>query len=142
MKQIFTLGFSFCFFLLFGQEAKTEPQILTEVYSLSIGNSFEFDDYKIRFIDVLSDSRCPKAVMCVVAGEAKVVVEVYKENKKLSTKNIVFTPTVFMPNKKGNLFDSEKIKVTGVELFPYPSADNQVPKEDYKLKLLLEELVQ
>ena len=44
-------------------------------------------------------------------------------------------------NGKGNLFNSDIIKVTAVALSPYPTSDNHIVKENYKLKLLFEELV-
>ena len=35
-----------------------------------------FKDVAISFVKVLSDSRCPKNVQCVQAGEAKVLVRI------------------------------------------------------------------
>ncbi len=109
---------------------------------MSINDSFEFEDYEIRFIDVTSDSRCPKAVMCIVAGEANVVLDIYKGSVKISSNDLRFTPTIYLPNNKGNIYNSEFIKVTGVELFPHPNSDNNIPKVDYRLKLLYEEIVE
>lgn len=119
-----------------------QQEVFTEVYELSINDSFEIEDYKIKFVDILSDSRCPKAVMCIVAGEADIVVEVYRKNTKIDTKTIRFTPTVYLPNSKGNIFNSGFIKITGVELYPHPISDNSLLKSEYKLKFVLEEILQ
>lgn len=137
MNKIIVVLVFFCSIIGYGQQ----PEIFTEIFELSINDSFEFDDYQIRFADVLSDSRCPKMVMCLVAGEAEVVLEVYKNNKKLTTKGLQFTPTIYLPNTKGNIYNSEFIKITGVELYPHPISDNNISKSDYKLKLIFEELL-
>ena len=137
----------FAFLFLFtiainAQDNSINKEVMSEFYELSIGDVFEFEDYKIQFVDVLSDNRCPKDVMCVIAGEAIVFLDIFKNNKKLTTKALSFTPTVFLPNNKGNLYDRELLKITGVALYPYPVAANQIQKENYSLKLLIEELVE
>ena len=135
-KIVITLVF-ICSILSYGQK----PEFFTEVYELSVNDIFEFENYEIRFVDVLSDSRCPKMAMCIVAGEAIVFLEIVKNNKKLTTKTLQFTPSLFLPNNKGNIFNSEFIKITGVELYPHPISDNNISKSDYKLKLIFEELL-
>ncbi|NNE33372.1 MAG: hypothetical protein HKN40_13495, partial [Winogradskyella sp.] len=42
---------------------------------------------------VVVDSRCPKDVMCVRAGEAKVIVSVFKDGKHLEDKLIEVYPS-------------------------------------------------
>ena len=139
MKKILTALIFVWSMVSYGQQ---QPEIFSEVYQLSINDSFEFDDYEIRFVDVLSDSRCPKMAMCIVAGHADVVVDIYKRNIKIEAKTIRFTPTIYLPNNKGNIFNSEFIKITGVELYPHPISDNSFAKSDYKLKLVFEEIVE
>ncbi|MFD1062464.1 hypothetical protein ACFQ1Q_04340 [Winogradskyella litorisediminis] len=130
-------------FLLHGITGNSQqPEKIIEFHELSINDSFEFDDYEIKFVDVLSDNRCPKAVMCIVAGEAKVAFEVYKSGKILSKQILRFTPTVYLPNSQGNIYNSDLIKITGVELTPYPVLDNSILKSDYRLKLVFEEILQ
>ncbi|WP_299114007.1 hypothetical protein [uncultured Winogradskyella sp.] len=142
MKKRVVALLLFCSASISGQGRPETQGILVEYNNISIGKSFAFNDYEIRFVDVLSDSRCPKAVMCIVAGEAVVKVKIYKSGKRIIEKTLTFTPTVFLPNSKGNLYDTELLKVTGVALYPYPVADNQIQKENYSLKLLIEELVE
>lgn len=136
------IGLMLFFSLFVISQGRAEEEVLVEYYTISIGESFAFDGYEIKFVDVLSDNRCPKAVMCVVAGEANVVLELYKGNVKVSSNNLRFTPTIYLPHSKGNIYNSEFVKVTGVELFPHPISDNDMPKSDYKLKLLFEEILQ
>ncbi|RZN84609.1 MAG: hypothetical protein EVB11_00725 [Winogradskyella sp.] len=124
-----------------GQAKPERPEVLVEYQSISIGESFAFDDYEIQFDNVLSDSRCPKAVMCVVAGEAVGNVAIYKSGELISETELTFTPITYLPNQKGNLFDADDFKVTGVELWPYPKAGHPIPFKSYKLKLLIEEII-
>lgn len=132
------LGFSVS---IFGQIKTDKPEVLVEYHDIAIGDSLVFDEYEIKFVDVTTDSRCPKAVICVREGEANIEVEVYKSNELVSKKKLIFTSMVVLPSGKGNLFNSDFLKVTGAALHPYPITDNQILKENYKLKLLFEELV-
>lgn len=115
--------------------------ILTETVFVSIGDSFVFEDVEIKLLDIGVDSRCPKSVMCARAGDVMVKITVYKSRKQISEKTIAFTPTVYLPYEKGNLVNSETLKITAVALSPYPVVENNIKKSDYKLKLLLEETI-
>ena len=46
------------------------------------------DDLKIRFVDVLGDSRCPPKVTCVWEGQVSVLVNVIRNNQDLGNFNL------------------------------------------------------
>ena len=50
------------------------PIITSKVY---IGKSIVVENFKIEFIEVIQDSRCPKGVNCVWAGEVLIFVDLY-----------------------------------------------------------------
>lgn len=130
-----------CTFLI-AQEEDNPSNFLVEFIELPIGDTYVFGDFELKFITVGVDSRCPKNVMCVRAGEVAANVLIYKAGKLISEEKLIFTPGSFTPNTgNGNLFNSEVLKISGVELFSYPMAGEQILKSDYKLKLLIEELV-
>ena len=80
-------------------------------------------------------------MICVREGKAYIEVEFYKSNKLFLKKQLMFTSMVLLTNGKWNLFNSNIIKVTRVALHHYAISDNQIAKENYKLKLQFEELV-
>ena len=80
-------------------------------------------------------------MICVREGKAYIEVEVYKSNKLFLKKQLMFTSMVLITNRKWNLFNSNIIKVARDALHLYAITDNQIAKENYKLKLQFEELV-
>ena len=67
------------------------PKILAK---LPLGKTYTLDQVELVFVDVLSDSRCPKDVTCVWAGQAVALVEVYKDQVLIERKEVVFDPVL------------------------------------------------
>lgn len=86
----------------------------------------------IKFVAVESDSRCPKGVNCVWAGNAAVQVQVSAGRR---------SKTLTLNTGPGGAFVSEieyqgyQIKL--VDLRPYPRSDRQTAAKDYSLILLV-----
>jgi hypothetical protein len=93
--------------------------------------------YQIVLKEVVSDSRCPEGVTCVWAGEASVIVSVYKDSKLVEDNTMVFSMKNIEENKqwlsKYLPLKQRKIKTVGV--FPYPKQGVVVDKKDYYLKI-------
>ena len=94
--------------------------------------SLKFDTFarlinrtEIRFVNVVSDSRCPTNVQCISAGEATVLVYTRVEDNKL--------PQTFSLNLSGDgIPDSDGVRVGDIyfrllELNPYPVAGQSMP---------------
>jgi len=111
------------------------PKIVTK---LLIGDQAKVADIEIRFVEVLEDSRCPKDVNCVWAGEAKVVIELYKYNKFLEKKILIITPTSYLQEKLPIVFSSKDSQISLFNLQPYPNFRTPIKKEDYYLQLIIE----
>lgn len=89
----------------------------------------------IKFAEIYGDSRCPKDVFCFWEGRVDVGLE-------LSFGQTTRTDTLSKSGlsadnaKDSTAFLDFKIKLLSVE--PYPDdADGQIPKEDYKVKLVV-----
>lgn len=108
------------------------PIILSKVY---LGKSVVHDNFEIKFIDVLEDSRCPKGVNCIWAGEVIVLVDLYKNGKKVERKKITLNPKVEFQNKIGNLFLSEAFSMSVLNVLPHPRANNKTKPNEYYLLL-------
>jgi hypothetical protein len=107
---------------------------------LSIGQTavFENKDLKIKFVSVVSDSRCPKGVTCVWAGEAKCQILIGND-RSFSGIDLVETggttdyTQIYYQNGDNNL------KLV-FKLDPYPEKDKQIDNNNYKLTLIVTQI--
>ncbi|MDA0177812.1 MULTISPECIES: hypothetical protein [Mesoflavibacter] len=108
------------------------PKIVTNLKS---GKAFSYEDVEVKFIKVISDSRCPKDVTCVWAGKAEVLVSILKQGKVLEQKTITITPYANLKNPIVVDQSSAKYSIEGVDLLPYPVSTSKTKPEDYVLQL-------
>lgn len=102
-------------------------------FTLAVGQTAVFDDggLKIKFDSVTGDSRCPKGVTCIQAGEAKCQVLIGNDRNfsvvELHDKGGVsgYSETNFQNT-------AYKIKIS-FKVEPYPEAGKQIGNGDYKL---------
>ena len=57
-------------------------EIRAQEVEVQIAHEKTFNGIKIKFIDMLDDSRCPKDTTCVWAGNARISVQVSRNGKK------------------------------------------------------------
>ena len=102
----------------------TKPQADRDAFWISHGETHQYKDRKITFVDLVSDSRCPTDCDCEQLGEAVVKLEISD-----SKKSRVLTLTT-LPTKE----DSEwKL----IEVSPFPvTVKRKNAKKDYKILLL------
>jgi hypothetical protein len=109
--------------------------VLTQEFTLKIGESAEVrsEAFAIEFDSVAEDSRCPKGVNCVWAGNAKVLLKVKKDAGQPAT---VELNTNTNP-KTSRLLEYEfRLK----ELKPYPEANTIIKSSDYEVSLSVHKL--
>jgi len=68
MKYSLVLLFSLIMGSLYAQENDSIVKFSAE---MDLGELFSFENKSIQFKKVISDSRCPKEVTCIWAGERK-----------------------------------------------------------------------
>ncbi|WP_378180789.1 hypothetical protein [Aquimarina sp. SS2-1] len=110
------------------------PQIITK---LKPGSTINFKDSSIKFLKVLEDSRCPTDVTCVWAGQAKLLLGIYKNDTLLEEKEIIIGAKGITPTNPEELLKSEDKIVYGYNLSPYPSSSEKINPTDYYLELLV-----
>ena len=103
---------------------------------LPVGGLFTLGEVSIVFKEVISDSRCPKKVTCIWAGEAKVLVEIYENGKFLENRIISTTVgnSIQQFSAAGILYN-----ISGIDLLPYPEVQSKKIKPEYTLRLSLSE---
>ncbi len=136
-----SIAFIITFFLTALGTAQDSTKVKAEtpriVSKLQLGKLMHFDTVDIKFVEVVTDSRCPKNVNCVWAGEATVLVDVFKNGEKIGQKKLTFDSSSKLKDQFANIFASEGLNVTGHDLSPYPVYGKKLEKEDYYIQLIV-----
>jgi hypothetical protein len=104
---------------------------LNRPFSLAIGQSGECKEiagFTVRFDKIASDSRCPKGVECITAGQAEVVLTLAKDGESTT-----LTLPFIIPNGTGNAtdFKGHTIRVMGVA--PMKFKDKVIDPKEYTI---------
>ena len=84
---------------------------------------------KMRFLEVVNDSRCPIGVYCIWEGQVTCLVEItYADSQNRMT---LTQPGSGQSRADFNEYDIE------FEVQPYPEAGKQIAKQDYRLKMVI-----
>lgn len=103
--------------------------VLDQEFKLKIGESAKASEgLKIEFDSVTEDSRCPKGVTCVWAGNAKILLKVKKDAGKAAD---VELNTNINPKTSRYLEYELSLK----ELKPYPESNAAIKSSDYEVTL-------
>lgn len=136
MKHLITL-FILCFSLTAFAQDSTNETVSRVLHKLNFGQTASFNNIEIKFVSVISDSRCPVSVNCIRAGEAEVLVDVFKNGEFLKQQKLTFYPSAV--NKKvTSLFVSETLNISGLNLMPYPIGPEKIDKKSYFLEVIIE----
>ena len=101
-----------------------------------LNNAIVTNNVSIKLIKVLQDSRCPKGVNCIRAGEVKVLIEVIEAGKIAKLKEVVIQANTHPDSY--SLIHKDKDKNTSffaVDLLPYPVYNTKTETKDYSLKI-------
>ena len=94
----------------------------------------EGEEVSIKFINIISDSRCPTGAECVWAGEAELQFIVNKANDSIKF-NLISSGQHFGQNTI--LFD---LQIKLLEVIPYPDVSKSIAIEDYKAKIIVDKV--
>ena len=104
---------------------------LDEEFSLSVGQRVrvEGEDLQMEFLEVVADSRCPKDVTCIWAGEVRCLVELVSSG---SSERVELTQPGLTGDSNRQAFKGYELSFT---VTPYPEAGKPIPRGDYRLIL-------
>ena len=134
-KILFTRVLLFLSIVSFAQKKDSNPVIKT--FKIAVASKTQITkNLAIELVEVLSDSRCPKNVQCIRAGEAFIVVNIYKGEEKVIQEKLEIFP------RKINEYALEKLsdvhsKVMDIALLPYPNGINKIDLSNYCLQLTI-----
>lgn len=116
-------------------QAQDSLEVETFSSTLYLGEAMQFGDKSIKFKKLISDSRCPRNVTCIWAGEAEILVEVYQDGELCGTEILTVAAGQQLPAFLQDLFPKQMISLTSLVLAPYPEAPGDLKPEDYQLNL-------
>lgn len=125
-KLIFTFIISA---LLISCQNSTTPlnPAVGETFEIKFGESatIQSEQIQVTFEELIEDSRCPEDVVCVWAGNAKIIIQVDDQEVSLNTYS----------NPKYAELSEYNIKL--ISLNPYPRQDTVIEKENYSAEILV-----
>jgi hypothetical protein len=107
---------------------------LNRNFVLRVGQEVYVAEQKlsVKFVAVAEDSRCPKGVTCIWAGNVRIRLQVTKDRSKPEQVELSLNPRDFPDGEAADCGDY-RIKLVGVE--PYPVKDQQLKAGDYTATL-------
>jgi hypothetical protein len=99
-------------------------------FEIKVGERVSVEGLKLSFTAVAEDSRCPKGVDCIWAGNGKIILKVSKAGRRASSINL---NTGIEPKHK--LYYGYDIKL--VSLNPYPQKGEKIKRGDYVATLVV-----
>lgn len=112
------------------KEVLTQNKIQT--FNLGVGEKAEFQTGEITLMDVLADSRCPKEVQCIRAGEVKIGLK-YRNNSTSFTKDF----TLIYPKADEVIIEGYKMEIVSVT--PEKTTD-PIDKKTYRFQITVEQV--
>ena len=109
---------------------------LSVEYKLVKGVHMVKEGHKIHFEEVLSDSRCPKDVTCVMAGWAMVKVNIIQSGDTNPRTIELKIPATMHHDLMPVVYQNENGKMLAANLTPYPFSTQAFEDRDYCLELL------
>ncbi len=106
---------------------------LGQQFELSPGQSVSItgEGYVIKFVKVISDSRCPKNAQCIRAGEVTCSIEISNTSEASQPVAMTITQPGLTDEPATQDFDGHRLTFS-VE--PYPSAGQTIGENQYKLE--------
>lgn len=103
---------------------------LSEKFTLAIGQSATItgEDFEVRFVKVIGDSRCPQGVECFWAGEATSQIDV-------TYTGATYEKVLTQSGASANVQTDFGNYIITFDLKPYPQAGKQIQDKDYRLEL-------
>lgn len=107
---------------------------LNQNFVLRVGQEVTVAEQKfnVKLVSVPEDSRCPKGVNCIWAGNVRVMLHVTKAKSKPVKVELSLNPRD-APDGEAGGYGDYKIKLVGVE--PYPVEGQQLTAGDYTVTL-------
>ena len=127
MKRIIIVLFLFIFV---GCESEIVNPKLNEEFEIKYGDSkkIESEDLNIKFLSVISDSRCPEGMACQWPGNAEIKFQINSEE--------IILNTFLEPKEK----EVSKYKIKLLRVLPIPKQNQETNLNEYTCKIIVSKI--
>ena len=117
------------------QSCETKEAALNRAFKLKVGQEVIVKEagIKVSLNSIVEDSRCPKGVNCIWAGNAKVSVKLSKAKGDTASASSVELNTY--AGDKSSTYEGYEVRL--VSLDPYPKDGVKTGKDDYVATLMV-----
>lgn len=130
MKIYYIVAMVFLFSAFAKAQDSTNVEVPKIYLKASQGVSTPVEGTIIKLVNVIEDSRCPKGVDCIWAGNAKIAVEITNYKGEKITKEITVGSGTIEP-----LYAVDGLMISLKGLAPYPSIGSKIIPSDYYLRV-------
>ena len=110
--------------------AQDSTMVTALTHKLHLGKAVSIENIRLEFKNLSPDSRCPKEVMCIRAGEAIATLKVSINNKIAEETELTFFPNGVI-EELSKLLEGENILIRNLELLPYSNVGTTNLKTKY-----------
>lgn len=96
------------------------------------------EEYSFQVKEIISDSRCPKDVTCVWAGEVELILAIYKEGVFYKEEPMIVNFKKFAVNKLLLEKYTSTKKIKSIEVLPEKQQSVEISLKDYSLRIEFE----
>lgn len=129
-------------FLVIAFQVSSQSGCIKDSLSISkiikLQEKAEHQSYEVRFEKLISHSRCPKDVMCIRAGEAKVLISVYKNDIFQTDKDVFIHASGYVSEENNLIVVAQDFKIFAIALTPYPQNGSLILEKVYNLELVFQ----
>jgi len=126
---------SILIFIVFGFTQVSAQENAPVLAKVMFTETVSIEDISINFVDVISDSRCPKNVSCIWAGEVKILIAISKEGQLIEKKEVVFSGAGVVNEKDHLLYTSNNLRILCLGILPYPITPDNIPNTNYYMEI-------
>ncbi len=114
--------------------AQCSSKQTSDTADTSMEDDIKQQEYQIKLLKVIADSRCPEGVNCIWEGQVEMSVGVYKGEELVEEKELVINSKTAKENATwASQYTSKPVKFIGI--LPARVKDTPINEGDYELLL-------
>jgi hypothetical protein len=120
------------------RQKKVLDMCLDASFNLRLGQiaNIKSEKFKITFLDVVEDSRCPADIDCYEAGQIKIAVKVVATDRDLGKIDLINNAS----RENLGIQQVDKYLIKFVKANPYPKSTQKIKISDYVITLIVSKM--
>ncbi|MEP1097515.1 MAG: hypothetical protein ABJG78_20530 [Cyclobacteriaceae bacterium] len=119
------------------EDSGASPLTLNSINKIQFQETLSDGKISVKFLEVISDSRCPASANCVWEGNAEMKFELF-ESRQIIPFTIFANNQQKLGMRSDTIISQYRFEVMSLE--PYPETTNKISPADYLVKILVEQM--